>query len=32
VETLIDEAMRLAEQALEEGTQEESGQPIVTVS
>jgi (E)-4-hydroxy-3-methylbut-2-enyl-diphosphate synthase len=32
VETLIDEAMRLAEQALEEGTREESGQPIVTVS
>src|SRR6202034_226880 len=32
VETLIDEAMRLAEQALEEGAQEESGQPIVTVS
>jgi (E)-4-hydroxy-3-methylbut-2-enyl-diphosphate synthase len=32
VETLIDEAMRLAEQALEEGAQKESGQPIVTVS
>jgi (E)-4-hydroxy-3-methylbut-2-enyl-diphosphate synthase len=32
VETLIDEAMRLAEQALEDGAQEESGQPIVTVS
>ena len=32
VETLIDEAMRLAEQALEEGTQDASGQPIVTVS
>jgi len=32
VETLIDEAMRLAEQAMEEGEQEESGQPIVTVS
>jgi (E)-4-hydroxy-3-methylbut-2-enyl-diphosphate synthase len=32
VETLIDEAMRLAEQALEEGAQDASGQPIVTVS
>jgi (E)-4-hydroxy-3-methylbut-2-enyl-diphosphate synthase len=32
VETLIDEAMRLAEQALESGEQEESGQPVVTVS
>jgi (E)-4-hydroxy-3-methylbut-2-enyl-diphosphate synthase len=32
VETLIDEAMRLAEQALEDGAQEASGQPIVTVS
>jgi hypothetical protein len=32
VETLIDEAMRLAEQALEDGVQEESGQPVVTVS
>jgi (E)-4-hydroxy-3-methylbut-2-enyl-diphosphate synthase len=32
VETLIDEAMRLAEQALEEGAQEASGEPIVTVS
>jgi (E)-4-hydroxy-3-methylbut-2-enyl-diphosphate synthase len=32
VETLIDEAMRLAEQAMENGEQEESGQPIVTVS
>jgi (E)-4-hydroxy-3-methylbut-2-enyl-diphosphate synthase len=32
VETLIDEAMRLAEQALESGAQEASGQPIVTVS
>jgi (E)-4-hydroxy-3-methylbut-2-enyl-diphosphate synthase len=32
VETLIDEAMRLAEQAVESGEQEESGQPIVTVS
>jgi (E)-4-hydroxy-3-methylbut-2-enyl-diphosphate synthase len=32
VETLIDEAMRLAEQALEDGAQEAPGQPIVTVS
>jgi (E)-4-hydroxy-3-methylbut-2-enyl-diphosphate synthase len=32
VETLIDEAMRLAEQALEEGAQEAAGAPIVTVS
>src|ERR1700759_3871602 len=32
VETLIDEAMRLAEQAMEDGEQEEPGQPIVTVS
>ena len=32
VETLIDEAMRLAEQALEDGAQETPGQPIVTVS
>jgi len=32
VETLIDEAMRLAEQALEEGAQDASGHPIVTVS
>jgi (E)-4-hydroxy-3-methylbut-2-enyl-diphosphate synthase len=32
VETLIDEAMRLAEQAMESGEQEESGQPVVTVS
>jgi (E)-4-hydroxy-3-methylbut-2-enyl-diphosphate synthase len=32
VETLIEEAMRLAEQALEDGAPEESGQPIVTVS
>jgi (E)-4-hydroxy-3-methylbut-2-enyl-diphosphate synthase len=32
VETLIEEAMRLAEQALEDGAAEESGQPIVTVS
>src|SRR5580693_4104996 len=32
VETLIDEAMRLAEQALEEGAQEAPGQPIVVVS
>jgi (E)-4-hydroxy-3-methylbut-2-enyl-diphosphate synthase len=32
VETLIDEAMRLAEQALDGGTQETPGQPIVTVS
>jgi (E)-4-hydroxy-3-methylbut-2-enyl-diphosphate synthase len=32
VETLIDEAMRLAEQAMEDGEQEQSGQPIVTVS
>ncbi len=32
VETLIDEAMRLAEQALEDGAQEAAGQPIVTVS
>ena len=31
VETLIDEAMRLAEQALEDGAQEAPGQPIVTV-
>jgi (E)-4-hydroxy-3-methylbut-2-enyl-diphosphate synthase len=31
VETLIDEAMRLAEQAMEDGEQEEPGQPIVTV-
>jgi (E)-4-hydroxy-3-methylbut-2-enyl-diphosphate synthase len=32
VETLIDEAMRLAEQAMESGAEEASGQPIVTVS
>jgi len=32
VETLIDEAMRLAEQALEDGAQEALGPPIVTVS
>ena len=32
VETLIDEAMRLAEQALEDGASEAPGQPIVTVS
>ncbi len=32
VETLIDEAMRLAEQALAEGAEEAPGQPIVTVS
>jgi (E)-4-hydroxy-3-methylbut-2-enyl-diphosphate synthase len=32
VETLIEEAMRLAEQALEDGAQEAPGQPIVTVS
>jgi (E)-4-hydroxy-3-methylbut-2-enyl-diphosphate synthase len=32
VETLIDEAMRLAEEALEDGSQEASGEPIVTVS
>jgi len=32
VETLIDEAMRLAEQAMENGEQAESGEPIVTVS
>jgi (E)-4-hydroxy-3-methylbut-2-enyl-diphosphate synthase len=32
VETLIDEAMRLAEQAMENGAEEASGQPIVTVS
>jgi (E)-4-hydroxy-3-methylbut-2-enyl-diphosphate synthase len=32
VETLIDEAMRLAEQALEDGAPEAPGQPIVTVS
>ena len=32
VETLIDEAMRLAEQALEEGAEGTPGQPIVTVS
>jgi len=32
VETLIDEAMRLAEQALEDDAQEAPGQPIVTVS
>jgi (E)-4-hydroxy-3-methylbut-2-enyl-diphosphate synthase len=32
VETLIDEAMRLAEQALEDGAQDAPGQPIVTVS
>jgi len=32
VETLIDEAMRLAEQALEDGAHEAPGQPIVTVS
>ena len=32
VETLIDEAMRLAEQAMADGEQEEPGQPIVTVS
>jgi (E)-4-hydroxy-3-methylbut-2-enyl-diphosphate synthase len=31
VETLIDEAMRLAEQALEDGAQDAPGQPIVTV-
>jgi (E)-4-hydroxy-3-methylbut-2-enyl-diphosphate synthase len=31
VETLIDEAMRLAEQALEDGAEEAPGQPIVTV-
>jgi (E)-4-hydroxy-3-methylbut-2-enyl-diphosphate synthase len=32
VETLIDEAMRLAEQALEGDAHEAPGQPIVTVS
>jgi (E)-4-hydroxy-3-methylbut-2-enyl-diphosphate synthase len=32
VETLIEEAMRLAEQALEDGVLEASGQPVVTVS
>jgi (E)-4-hydroxy-3-methylbut-2-enyl-diphosphate synthase len=32
VETLIDEAMRLAEQALDDGAPEAPGQPIVTVS
>jgi (E)-4-hydroxy-3-methylbut-2-enyl-diphosphate synthase len=34
VETLIDEAMRLAEQALADGALDEgaSGQPIITVS
>jgi (E)-4-hydroxy-3-methylbut-2-enyl-diphosphate synthase len=32
VETLIDEAMRLAEQAVENGAQEAPGEPIVTVS
>jgi (E)-4-hydroxy-3-methylbut-2-enyl-diphosphate synthase len=32
VETLIDEAMRLAEQAMESGAEEASGSPIVTVS
>jgi len=32
VETLIDEAMRLAEQSLEAGALEAPGQPIVTVS
>jgi (E)-4-hydroxy-3-methylbut-2-enyl-diphosphate synthase len=32
VETLIDEAMRLAEQAMEEGEPAEPGQPVVTVS
>ena len=32
VETLIDEAMRLAEEALAEGTDEAPGQPVVTVS
>ncbi len=32
VETLIDEAMRLAEEAMESGEQEESGAPVVTVS
>jgi (E)-4-hydroxy-3-methylbut-2-enyl-diphosphate synthase len=32
VETLIDEAMRLAEQTLEDDAQEAPGQPIVTVS
>jgi (E)-4-hydroxy-3-methylbut-2-enyl-diphosphate synthase len=32
VETLIDEAMRLAEQAMAEGAEEAPGQPIVTVS
>jgi (E)-4-hydroxy-3-methylbut-2-enyl-diphosphate synthase len=32
VETLIDEAMRLAEQALEDGAEDAPGQPIVTVS
>jgi (E)-4-hydroxy-3-methylbut-2-enyl-diphosphate synthase len=32
VETLIDEAMRLAEQTLEDGAPEAPGQPIVTVS
>jgi (E)-4-hydroxy-3-methylbut-2-enyl-diphosphate synthase len=32
VETLIDEAMRLAEQALADGAEETPGQPIVTVS
>jgi (E)-4-hydroxy-3-methylbut-2-enyl-diphosphate synthase len=31
VETLIDEAMRLAEEAAEAGEQEESGAPVVTV-
>jgi (E)-4-hydroxy-3-methylbut-2-enyl-diphosphate synthase len=32
VETLIDEAMRLAEEALESGAQDAPGQPIVSVS
>jgi (E)-4-hydroxy-3-methylbut-2-enyl-diphosphate synthase len=32
VETLIDEAMRLAEQAVKDGADEAPGQPIVTVS
>ena len=32
VETLIDEAMRLAEQALADGADEAPGQPVVTVS
>jgi len=32
VETLIEEAMRLAEQSLEDGTPEAPGQPVVTVS